>query len=148
MEDGNAAESGEPAQNIVGVQLEIHADPTVSYASYQNNVSLLRSLNITNSTEEPLHDVEIAVRCEPEFADTMRLKFERLDPNETRRVDALDLKFQHRYLAELNEAERGRIVVHVHAAGAELAHADHRVDLLAYDQWAGTRALRKHPEIE
>jgi hypothetical protein len=87
----------EPAQAPVVVQ--ILADPTVSYASYQNNVPLLRGLRITNTTEEPLHEVEVSVRCEPEFADAMRLQFERLDPKETRRIDALDLKFRHQYRA-------------------------------------------------
>jgi very-short-patch-repair endonuclease len=132
----------EPAQAPVVVQ--ILADPTVSYASYQNNVPLLRGLRITNTTEEPLHEVEVSVRCEPEFADAMRLQFERLDPKETRRIDALDLKFRHQYLAELNEAERGRVIVRISAAGVELARTDYPVDVLAYDQWAGARAL---PEL-
>ncbi|MEO5955547.1 MAG: hypothetical protein ABIR36_07650, partial [Nitrospiraceae bacterium] len=135
-------DSGESTQPPVVVQ--IMADPTVSYASYQNNVPLLRGLSITNVTDEVLRDVEVSVRCEPEFADAVRLQFERFDPRETRRIDALDLKFRHQYLAELNEAERGRVVVRVSSAGVELACTNHRVDVLAYDQWAGTRAL---PEL-
>jgi len=127
-----------------GVGIEIVADTTVSYASYQNNVPLLRSLSLTNTTDQPLREVEVAVHCEPEFADAIRLKFERLDPQETRRIEALDLKFQHRYLTELNEAERGRIIVKINSAGTELTRADHAVDVLAYDQWAGVRAL---PEL-
>lgn len=132
------------AQATTGVHVQVLADPTVSYASYQNNVPLLRSLSITNATDQPLCDVEVAMRCEPEFADAMRLQFERLEPEETRRTDALDLNFRHQYLADLNEAERGRIVVRINSAGTELARADHTVDVLAYDQWAGTRAL---PEL-
>lgn len=136
------SDGGEPGQACVVVQ--ILADSTVSYASYQNNVPLLRGLIITNATDEPLRDLEVSVRCEPEFADPMRLQFERLDPKETRRVDALDLKFRHRYLAELNEAERGRVIILISSAGSELVRADHPVDVLAYDQWGGVRAL---PEL-
>jgi hypothetical protein len=55
----------------------------------------------------------------------MHLQFERLDSGETRWLDALDLKFQHRYLAELNEAVRGRLTVHVSMAGIEIATLDH-----------------------
>lgn len=142
--DNAPTESTEPTQTTTGVWVEIVADPTVSYASYQNNVPLIRGLTITNATDEPLSSIEVVVRCEPEFADTLRLRFERLDAKETRRLDALDLKFQHRYLAELNEAERGRVIIQVNCAGAELARANHAVDVLAYDQWAGTRAL---PEL-
>lgn len=126
------------------IQITIQADPTINYASYQNNVPLVRSLSITNTTDLPLHSVEITVRCEPEFAEAMRLQFERLDARETRRIDALDLKFRHRYLADLNEAERGRVIVQASSAGTELACADQAIDVLAYDQWAGARAL---PEL-
>ena len=140
----DSSRSEEPNQTAPKVQVTIQVDPTVNYASYQNNVPLVRSLTITNSTNEPLHSLEITVSCEPEFADAMRLQFERLDSQETRRIDALDLKFQHRYLAELNEAERGRVIVQVSSAGTELARADQAVDVLAYDQWAGARAL---PEL-
>ncbi len=138
------AGSTEAPQSSAGIQVRILADSTVSYASYQNNVPLLRSLSVTNATDKPLHDVEITVRCEPEFSDAMRLQFERLESKETRRIDALDLKFRHQYLAELNEAERGRVIVQVNSAGTEAARADHAVDVLAYDQWAGARAL---PEL-
>ncbi|MCS6290683.1 MAG: DUF4011 domain-containing protein [Nitrospira sp.] len=141
MNDGTT-DRAEPTQAPAVIQ--IFADPTVSYASYQNNVPLLRSLSITNAADEPLRDVEISVCCEPEFADAMRLQFERLDSKETRRVDSLDLKFRHQYLAELNEAERGRVIIRVSSAGVELARTDHPVDVLAYDQWAGARAL---PEL-
>ena len=134
----------ELAQKAVSIQLQIHADATVSYASYQNNVPLVRSLTLTNAGDEPLRDLEIIVRCEPAFADPMHLRFEHLNARETRKTDALDLKFQHRYLSELNEAERGCIIVEAHAEGREIARIEQAVDVLAYDQWAGTRAL---PEL-
>lgn len=137
-------DAGGSSEEVAKVQVEVHADPTVNYASYQNNVPLVRSLTLTNATDEPLTDVEVVVRCEPVFADAMRLRFERLDAREARRLDALDLKFQHRYLSELTEAERGRVIVEVNAAGTEIARLDHAIDVLAYDQWAGTRAL---PEL-
>jgi hypothetical protein len=54
------------------------------------------------------------------------------------------MKFQHRHLSELTEAERGRVVVEVSVAGTEVARIDHPPDVLAYDQWAGARAL---PEL-
>ena len=126
------------------VEIAVHIDATVNYASYQNHVPLVRSLVLTNVGTEPLVDIEIVVHCEPAFTDTIRLRFERLEIQETRIISALDLKFQHRYLAELNEAERGRVSVQVTASGVEIAQTDYAVDILAYDQWAGTRGL---PEL-
>lgn len=133
---------GDPTQATVVI--EMVADSTVSYASYQNNVPLLRSLIITNQTDTVLLNLEVSVCCEPEFVETLRIKFERLDPNDARHIDAVDLKFRHQYLAELSEAERGRVIVTVTSGGAELARSDCPIDVLAYDQWAGVRAL---PEL-
>lgn len=106
-------DSEKTLQQRTEIKIELTADPTVNYASYQNNVPLIRGLALSNATDEPLRDVEVVVRCEPAFAETMRLRFERLDAKESRHLQALDLKFQHRYLAELNEAERGRVIVEV-----------------------------------
>ena len=96
-----STDQDELSQAAAGIHVEMLVDPTVNYASYQNNVPLIRSLTLTNGTDEPLRDIQIVVRCEPAFADVMRLRFERLDAQETRRLDALDLKFQHRYLSDL-----------------------------------------------
>ena len=126
------------------VEIAVHVDTTVNYASYQNHVPLVRSLTLTNVSTEPLVDIEIIITCEPAFADTVRLRFERLEVQETRIISALDSKFQHRYLAELNEAERGRVTVQVMSRGVEIAQTDRDVDILAYDQWGGTRGL---PEL-
>jgi len=126
------------------IEIDILADPTVNYASYQNNVPLIRGLTLTNTTEEALRDIEISIRCEPEFSESLRLRFERLDAHGVHHLDAIDLKLHHRYLAELTEAERGRLIITVSSAGVEIAKVDQAIDVLAYDQWAGSRAL---PEL-
>jgi len=126
------------------VDLSIQADPTVSYASYQNNVPLIRAITVRNCTDETLAQLRVSIQCEPQFAESLELRFEELGPKEVRGIDALDLKFHHKYLSDLNEAERGRVVARVIAAGEEIARTDHAVDILAYDQWPGARAL---PEL-
>ena len=135
-------EASSPSAPNITITAQI--DTTVNYASYQNNVPLIRTLSIQNQSEEPLQDIEIVIKCEPSFADIMRLRFAHLDAHETRRIDPIDLKIAHRYLAELNEAERGRVIIEVIANNTLIATAEHPVDVLAYDQWAGTRAL---PEL-
>jgi hypothetical protein len=127
-------ESVDSLSDDAKVLVTIEVDATVSYASYQNNVPLLRTLSLANTTEEPLSGIEIGIHCEPDLADPMRLQFERLEPKETRRISPLDLHFRHRHLAEMNEAERGRIVVRVKSEGREIGSTSHPVDLLAYDQ--------------
>jgi very-short-patch-repair endonuclease len=126
------------------IVVSLLSDPAVNYASYQNHVPLVRSLTLTNISAETLRNLEVLIRCEPAFAESLKLQFEQLVPGEVRRIDALDLKFHHSYLAGLNEAERGHVSVEVLSGGESLAKKDHAVDVLAYDQWAGTRSL---PEL-
>lgn len=124
--------------------IALHADPTTGYAAIQNNLPVLRALTLTNLGETALEDVELRIACAPAFALGERLHFERLAPGEVRHIAPLDLKPDHRYLAALDEAERGAVTVSLSARGQLLAEAVHPVEVLAYDQWAGTRAL---PEL-
>lgn len=127
-----------------GVAVEIEADPTLGYASIQNAVPVLRSLRLTNHTEQNLEKLVVLITCAPRFAQGIKLQFDQLGPGETRRVSPIDLKPEHGYLSELQEAVKASIRVSVVHGTDELAHIQQLINVLAYDQWAGTRAL---PEL-
>jgi len=125
--------------------VEINAAPTVNYVSYQNHVPLLRSLTISNDDDSAdLTNIELIIRTEPQFTDTLRLKFDVLQAGEKRLLSALDLKFNHSYLTELSERELGRLIVEVLANGHGILQSMQDISILAYDQWAGTQSL---PEL-
>ncbi len=126
------------------VAVEIEADPTLGYASIQNSVPVLRSLRLTNHTEQSLERLVVLVTCAPRFAQGVKLQFDQLGPGETRRLSPIDLKPDHSYLSDLQEAVKASIRVSVVQGTDELAHVEQSVNVLAYDQWAGTRAL---PEL-
>ena len=150
--DGAAHGAGKAALEQVGqdgaarqeVTIEIEADPTLGYASIQNAVPVLRSLRLTNRSQETFENVEVHIRCNPAFAQPARLRFDVLVPGEIRRIAPLDLAPDHGYLADLQEAQRAAIEVTAQADGREVGRAAQPVAVLAYDQWAGTRAL---PEL-
>lgn len=144
VEKVDMPDSAETESPRFAVTIDVRIDATVSYAAYQNHVPLVRHLSISNATGEVAQDVEVTLQCNPAFAQPLTLRFERLDIGETRQIGAVDLKFEHRYLAELNEAERGQVSITVKTNGTEIAREDRAVDVLAYDQWAGTRSL---PEL-
>lgn len=127
-----------------GIAIEVESDPTLGYASIQNSVPVLRSLRLTNQGEETLEDLVVLVSCAPRFAQGVKLRFDRLGPKESRRIAPVDLKPDHNYLGELPEAVASSINVSVLKGTDELAHCSQPLNVLAYDQWAGTRAL---PEL-
>lgn len=138
-EQKDMAETSAPA-----TELKVIADSTTGYAAIQNNIPVVRSLIVKNNTEETQRSVDVLVSCAPAFAQGARFHFEQLAPGETRTISPIDLQPDHAYLIKLDEAEKASIRVKVVTADAMLAEINHPVEVLAYDQWAGTRSL---PEL-
>lgn len=132
------------AQPRAGLQIDVEADATVGYASIQNAVPVVRSLQLTNHGAEALENVQVLITCNPAFAQGIKLRFDRLGPSESRRISPVDLTPDHAYLAELQESVNATIKVTALTGTNELARGAQPVQVLAYDQWAGTRAL---PEL-
>lgn len=125
-------------------QLELDSAPTIGYASIQNSVPVVRTVRVTNRSEEDLTDVELLVRCDPGFAQGAKLRFQKLSPGETRSLGPIDLQPDHSYLAELQEGMSASVSLQLMQGERELARETKSIEVLAYDQWAGTRAL---PEL-
>ncbi len=124
--------------------VDIEADSTLGYASIQNAIPVVRSLTITNTGSEALEGVEVLITCNPRFAQGTKLRFDRLAPGETRRISPVDLVPEHDYLANLQEAVQAILKVWVVVDKKQIGQAVHTFEVLAYDQWPGTRAL---PEL-
>lgn len=126
------------------VKVAFLSDKTIGYAAIQNHVPVLRSLTLQNNTNEPLDNIEAVISCSPGFAVGARIKFDRLMPGETRKISPIDLQPDHGYLSKLDETEQASVNVKVSAGGKHLAESSQLLEVLAYDQWAGTRSL---PEL-
>jgi very-short-patch-repair endonuclease len=136
-----AGTGGSPVQ----IEIELDADATLGYASIQNAVPVIRSLRLTHTGPDALEQVQVRITCNPPFAEGAILRFERLAPGEVRRIAPVDLAPDHGFLADLQESVAANVEVHVRSSTVDdLARAWHPLVVLAYDQWAGTRAL---PEL-
>jgi very-short-patch-repair endonuclease len=129
---------------ITGIAIEIESDTTLGYASIQNSVPVIRSLRLTNHGEGALEGLEVLITCNPGFAQGVKLQFDRLASGETRRITPIELQPDHSYLADLLESVNASITVSVLAGSTEISTKSQSIQVLAYDQWAGTRAL---PEL-
>ncbi|MDH0736061.1 DUF3320 domain-containing protein [Achromobacter spanius] len=126
------------------ITIDIDADPTLGYASIQNAVPIVRTLRVTNRSAHTFENIEVRLRCNPAFTQPVTLRFDVLVPGEIRRISPLDLTPDHSYVADLQEAVRASIDVVVQSGTQEIGRASQAITVLAYDQWAGTRAL---PEL-
>ncbi|QVQ24415.1 DUF3320 domain-containing protein [Achromobacter deleyi] len=136
--------SAPEAASLALITIDIEADPTLGYASIQNAVPIVRSLRLSNRSPHSCDNIEVHIACNPAFAQSVKLRFDSLVPGEIRRVSPLDLTPDHAYVADLQEAVRASINVVVQSGAQELGRASQPITVLAYDQWAGTRAL---PEL-
>lgn len=143
--DETAEKPSETAfETATPVVIEIESDTTLGYASVQNAVPAVRSLRLTNTGDRLLSNVEVLITCNPGFAQSLKLRFDRLLPGETRRIAPVDLQADHAFLAGLPESLNAAVEVRVNVSGVEVGRSTHPIEVLAYDQWAGTRAL---PEL-
>lgn len=126
------------------LSIQLEATATTGYAGVQNSIPIVRSVVVKNVSEETLHGVEIKVSCSPAFAVGVRFLFDRLEPGESRSIASVDLQPDHTYLTKLDEAEKAAINVEAFCDGASVGYASSAIEVLAYDQWAGTRGL---PEL-
>ena len=124
--------------------IEIAADPTVSYASYQNAITVVQSIHLHNATDANYQQLEVTVTAAPDFAEPIQYHFESIDAHEKRLICPVVFRFNHRYLSTLTEAERGHIRVVVKSNGEVITSAEVPTTILAFDQWGGTRVV---PEL-
>jgi very-short-patch-repair endonuclease len=126
------------------VELKVISDSTTGYAAIQNNIPVVRSLIVLNNQKETLHSLDVLISCAPEFTQGARYHFDKLAPGESRTISPVDLHPDHAYLIKLDEAEHASIRIKAVTDDKELAEINHPIEVLAYDQWAGTRSL---PEL-
>lgn len=143
MEAIASSPQGEQDDKVL-YRLELDSAPTIGYASIQNAVPVLRTIRLTNNSDEELTEVALLVRCDPAFAVGTTLRFQKLAPSETRSLGPIDLQPDHSLLADLQEGITASVSLTLVQGDRELAREAKAIEVLAYDQWAGTRAL---PEL-
>src|ERR1035437_4560639 len=96
------AEKTPPPGEAPAVTLTVEADATLGLASMQNEVPVVRQIQIRNGTPDTLTDVEVHVACAPAFAQGARYRYASIAPGETRTITPVDLKPEHHYLFQLD----------------------------------------------
>ena len=120
-----------PEPTVGALRVEVQADPTVGYASIQNAVPVVRSLRLSNGTENRIEGLEVVVACNPSFARGTKIRFESLAPGESRLISPLDLHPDHGYLSDLQEGMSAAITASVVHGTEELAQTTQPIQVLA-----------------
>jgi len=128
----------------VRLEVRVDLDPKIHFSMQQNDVPVIKALEVENQTDESLRDLEVRISAEPAFAVAWSARVAGIEPGDVFHLETVDLELSPGFLAELTERLRGRLNVEIHREGNVLAQSSQSVELLARDEWAGLTSL---PEI-
>jgi len=137
QEDDPSSEQS-PANTI---RINVDLNDCLNYASLQNSVPFLRSLEIDNQTTESLSSLVLTMKTEPAFAREKKWTFERIAPGTGVTLSNLKVDLDPAYLKGLNEAERGQVNFTLKCSDSVLAERIEEVRVLARDEWGGFHAM-------
>lgn len=109
----------------------------INYASWQNSVPVIRSLEIHNDTDETFHKLNLKLTLSPPVARNKSWIIESLCARSSVTLRDRDLQLDSDYLAGLNEAERGIAAFRLLWEGQLVAESLHDLRILARDEWGG-----------
>lgn len=144
LNSGLASEAGQAADAPV-IELEATLASKISFATHQNDVPVLRDLQIVNGGSLPLEGLRLKIEANPAVITPKQWFLDRIAPGAAVRPADRDLTLNGNLLMELNEAVRANITMRV-CDGTEkvLLEREFPVELLARNEWGGSAAM---PEL-
>ena len=109
----------------------------MNFAMQQNYVPLVRSVTITNNTEEEMHDVLLKISFAPEFARAFSYKVEVLPAHTEVEVSPVNIIVSTEFLFSLTERMVAQMRAEIFKGEEQLADLTDNIELLAYDEWSG-----------
>lgn len=133
----------QPIQNEVNsetqpkMKIQLDYAKRVNFASAQNNVAVLHSLKIENTTDQPLTDLKVTVSSHPPVFAATTWNIEGIAAQTNLSLPDLSTPLDNAMLSQLNEAETGELVVTVENSTGDQIEEHYPLGLLARDEWGG-----------
>ncbi|MCV6548493.1 MAG: DUF3320 domain-containing protein [Cohaesibacter sp.] len=126
------------SSDIAAFEISIEMASRANYASWQNSVPLISSLELRNNDEKNTDDLTLSLSFVPAFAQTTSWKIDRIPSKDTISLSNLDIVLDADYLNTLDEAEKGMAHFTLQDGnGRKLMETRHELQLLARDEWGG-----------
>ena len=124
-----------PNELIIDLKADITASFT--YASFQNAVPIIRSISIENKADVNIEACELRLISNPPFIRPKKWTIDRVLSQDSILITDRKVELDAKYLAGLNEAERGILTLTLVSREVVLAEHHIPVRLLARDEWGG-----------
>ena len=110
---------------------------TFTFASHQNSIPVIRSVRISNPTDETIENARLELTATPAFLRDKTWTIDRIGADSDVTLTDRRIDLDAGYLAGLDEAERGDVTLRLVAGERTLSEAIIPVRLLARDEWGG-----------
>lgn len=130
--------------------------PTLNFAMDHCGVPLVRDVRLEHRGGPPIQGAILELQLVPDLGEPVQVALGRLVEGDVHHLGKLDYQVPPGKLRQLEEAEGARLRWTVTLDGQELATGEALVDVLAFNEWPGTRApaplltafvLPNHPEV-
>ena len=116
----------------------------INYAMQQNYIPVVRSIILSNNTEEPIRDITVKISSEPTFIKPFQTDISQINPGEPVEISPVKLVLSSEFLFSLTERLNGSIHIEITSGGETLNEGDSDIALLPFDYWQGHYIL---PEL-
>lgn len=116
----------------------------ITFATQQNDIPVIADLNIINSTEGLLENLELSFVCEPPLIESKVWKIDRILPDGETRVKNRSVSLAGGMLSKLTERMKARATLELRQGEKILASEQYDVMGLAKNEWGGASYM---PEL-
>lgn len=113
----------------------------INFAMNQNYVPLVRSLIVTNLTQEELKGLKLSITSEPDFTKFYEVNIDTIMPGAAVEITPVHLMVKPDFIIALNERMLANLHVVIEQNGENLYERDYSTILLAYDEWGGLNSM-------
>ncbi|MBP3039566.1 DUF3320 domain-containing protein [Bacillaceae bacterium Marseille-Q3522] len=125
------------------IQCEYAYDKKINYALQQNHVPVIKTVHLTNNTDEAITNIRLEITANPSFSVPYSINIDRIEARGMMEVKP-DLLLLPDFLRSLEEKISGFLTLKIVTDHEELLEKHLPVEILAYDEWPGFTVL---PEI-
>ncbi len=127
-------------------QVKINASiaEKITFATQQNDVPVIADLNIINTTESLLENLELSIFCEPPLIKPKIWKIDRLDPDGESRIKSRSISLSGGMLSQLTERMKAQVTLELKQGDKVLTSEQFDLTGLAKNEWGGASHM---PEL-
>jgi hypothetical protein len=127
-------------QSEPDLRVELVHAPTLNFAMEQAGVPVISEVRVANTGTVTSSPLELVVRIELQVADPQAHPLGAIGPGESVELTALDLRLRAGKLRTIVEGERAKLVWELRTAAGQISTQRSKIEVLAYNEWAGLRA--------